>query len=140
MRVSTGGTDVSCSPRASSADAAGLSDSSDGEESFIDIEYHYTIDIVYHYTFLSIFFFIDIDYHYTIDIVYHYTLLSIFSDILMFHFWTVFVDWKRLNYLCGPSDIVFSKDALLSHIRERKRTGIPVNPCLVGRRVVSTAR
>ena len=57
MRVSTGGTDVSCSPRASSADAAGLSDSSDREESLIDIDYHYTIDIVYHYTFLSIFFF-----------------------------------------------------------------------------------
>jgi len=27
------------------------------------------------------------------------------------------------------SDSVFSKDALLSHIRERKRTGIPLNPC-----------
>ena len=38
------------------------------------------------------------------------------------------------------SDSVFSKDALLSHIRERKRTGIPLNPCLVGRRVVPTAR
>jgi len=38
------------------------------------------------------------------------------------------------------SDNVCSKDALLSHIRERKRTGIPLNPCLVGRRVVPTAR
>ena len=38
------------------------------------------------------------------------------------------------------SDSVFSKDALLSHIRERKHTGIPLNPCLVGRRVVPTAR
>ena len=27
------------------------------------------------------------------------------------------------------SDSVFSKDALLSHIKERKRTGIPLNPC-----------
>ena len=38
------------------------------------------------------------------------------------------------------SDSVFSKDALLPHKRERKRTGIPLNPCLVGRRVVPTAR
>ena len=38
------------------------------------------------------------------------------------------------------SDSVFSKDALLSHKRERKRTGIPLNPCLVGRGVVPTAR
>jgi len=43
-------------------------------------------------------------------------------------------------YFSGMSDSVFSKDALLSHIRERKRTGIPLNPCLVGRRVVPTAR
>jgi len=41
---------------------------------------------------------------------------------------------------CSVSDNVFSKDALLSHIRERKRTGIPLNSCLVGRRVVPTAR
>ena len=41
----------------------------------------------------------------------------------------------RLN-----SDSVFSKDALLSHKRERKRTWIPLNPCLVGRGVVPTAR
>ena len=38
------------------------------------------------------------------------------------------------------SDSVFSKDALLSHKRERKRTWIPLNPCLVGRGVVPTAR
>ena len=38
------------------------------------------------------------------------------------------------------SDSVLSKDALLSHKRERKRTGIPLNPCLVGRGVVPTAR
>ena len=41
---------------------------------------------------------------------------------------------------CGKSDSVFSKDALLSHGRERKRTGIPLNPCLVGRREVPTSR
>jgi len=41
---------------------------------------------------------------------------------------------------CCTSDSVFSKDALLSHIRERKCTGIPLYPCLVGRRVVPTAR
>jgi len=40
----------------------------------------------------------------------------------------------------GNSDNVLSKDALLSHKRERKRTGIPLNPCLVGRGVVPTAR
>ena len=38
------------------------------------------------------------------------------------------------------SDSVLSEDALLSHKRERKRTGIPLNPCLVGRGVVPTAR
>ena len=40
----------------------------------------------------------------------------------------------------AESDSVFSKDALLPHKRERKRTGIPLNPCLVGRGVMPTAR
>jgi len=52
--------------------------------------------------------------------------------------WFLCSDTLRLLF-CG-SDSVFSKDALLSHIRERKRTGIPLNPWLVGRRVVSASR
>jgi len=44
------------------------------------------------------------------------------------------------SFFVNRSDSVFSKDALLPHKRERKRTGIPLNPCLVGRRVVPTAR
>jgi len=42
--------------------------------------------------------------------------------------------------LLHKSDHVFSKDALLSHIRERKRTGIPLNACSVGRREVPMSR
>ena len=47
---------------------------------------------------------------------------------------------SKRTQVVEQSDNVFSKDALLSHITERKRTGIPLNPCLVGRRVVPTAR
>ena len=47
---------------------------------------------------------------------------------------------RPTSHFFGLSENVFSKDALLSHIRERKRTGIPLNPCLIGRRVVPTAR
>jgi len=47
---------------------------------------------------------------------------------------------KKGGGVLSISDSVFSKDALLSHKRERKRTGIPLNPCLVGRGVMPTAR